>query len=417
MRHFCTFIAVMVVWLPCCGLTQMSTRMLGTAGGLSANVPGFDAVYGNPALTGWPYRGAGEVQIRLVDGRLGVRNNSWSWNDFDKYSAEDLTAAGRREMLDKIPHTGWEVTSSATANVLGMRFNNLAIFADGSLLADFKIDKRTLELLFLEDQELGEFTLLEKSSEVMTEGRFGLAYGTRLTRIGDNDVFVGVSLSKLFGALYVKTLPANVWLSAFTDAAYSDSATFTLETAEGGSGWRLDAGVAIGFAERWTFSLAAENFIHKITWNEKTYRRTWTIKADNLFFDNLGDIGVTDDMDSSSTRVPIPSFTTTVPMNLKVGIGYNGEESSIAVMATMGTKDRFYVSTKPSLAVGVEWRFFPLIPLRAGYILGGGSEPRIGLGTGLWLGFLHFDFGILAEDPLNYKSGKGVSLGAAIELL
>src|SRR4030042_351703 len=60
-------------------------------------------------------------------------------------------------------------------------------------------------------------------------------------------------------------------------------------TAEGGSGWGLDLGVAWEQSAQSVFSLKLENLIHTISWNRNVEVTHYTLQFEDLTIDNFDD--------------------------------------------------------------------------------------------------------------------------------
>jgi|GEM_PF-4243242 len=396
---------------------QQSARELGSAGSLNVISQGVDAIYGNPALLGLPHRGA-QVQIRFINAFAAVRNNAWDWNDYDTYYDKDLTGNDRTAVLDKVPQSGLEVNSLATLHTLGIRIKSLGLLAGAFEMSDLLIDKKALELLLLGNPDgLTEVRLLQKNSEAMAGWRVGIVYGRYVGEIGGKPIYAGINLSKLFGLYYGISFPAELRLTQPGDSLWGYGSAMG-KTAEGGDGWSSDGGIAIELSDKWTASFTVENIIHTIRWKKETVLHRATFELEGLHIDRFDEIDDAFDEGADGTELPeepAARFNSGLPVNLRTGIGCIGRKNRFAVMATLGFKDRLCVSTKPGLALGGETRYIPLLPLRAGCSVGGGSGFQVAAGFGIWLPIFRLDLGIMMDNPFNYKSRKGVSIGLSID--
>ncbi|RME22918.1 MAG: hypothetical protein D6800_10515 [Candidatus Zixiibacteriota bacterium] len=112
----------------------------------------------------------------------------------------------------------------------------------------------------------------------------------------------------------------------------------------------------------------------------------------------------------------IPSFSTSLPRILTVGIANVTGKFLWAVDWEQGLQRKFEASTKPRLSFGGEYRFIPMLPVRAGYSVGGDRNAVLSLGSGFDLGAFYLDYAFVTGSSLSGSSSKGLNLALSTGL-
>lgn len=197
-----------------------------------------------------------------------------------------------------------------------------------------------------------------------------------------------------------------------TDAFGDKSTDFE---ADGFPAWGLgfNVGVAGTWEEDLDFSAALHNIpLRKITWNTAE-RRTFHIRNDEVFNaktftdapDGMSTIDYLDSLlapagESVHTREKLGSISAAAPSYLRAGIAkqFYAQRITWTLDVEQGFNTTAVTSTTPRVSSGIEYRPFGRIwPLRAGMSVGGRPGHFATLGTGLHLGFLRFDVGLVKQ--------------------
>jgi hypothetical protein len=95
---------------------------------------------------------------------------------------------------------------------------------------------------------------------------------------------------------------------------------------------------------------------------------------------------------------------------MNVGFAKHGGKFLWALDWTQGFSSAPGTSTKPQMAVGVEYRLLNFMPLRTGFTAGGGRNTSFSFGSGVkFLGF-YMDMAVLTGSSLSVYSAKGMNL-------
>jgi hypothetical protein len=88
----------------------------------------------------------------------------------------------------------------------------------------------------------------------------------------------------------------------------------------------------------------------------------------------------------------------------------------LAVDWVQGLESGAGVTTKPSLSMGAEWSGLRVLPLRAGYTVGGGDNAAFSFGSGLrFLGF-YLDAAVFTGTSMTLYSAKGANFAISTGL-
>ena len=96
------------------------------------------------------------------------------------------------------------------------------------------------------------------------------------------------------------------------------------------------------------------------------------------------------------------SFTTSLPTVLRLGVSAQAQKFPflkflpgklvLAVEYAQGLNESLGNTTKPRFSLGMEYRIIPLLPIRSGFLFGGGDKLRWAFGFGLDMRYFSLDF-------------------------
>ncbi|MDM7925123.1 MAG: DUF5723 family protein [bacterium] len=392
---------------------QLTPRALGMGLAYTAAARGVHAADWNPAnlgLTGNP-----PISVSIFSVSAGVGNNSFSIDTYNEFAADPHWDADEvAELLGCVPDDGLAVDALAEARVLSFSAGRFAFSVTALGGASARIDRTVLEIP-LEGTRVGEiysFDDMAATSLALGSGR--LSYGAPV-RVSFADTFaVGGSIhldaGGGFGRLDTSRLDLEIGTFGFNiDGRYAALA------APLGRGWGADIGVAARTRSGWTISAGLMNLVGSMKWKKDAKRYSGFVRGDSV---GVLDFGDEDDEENgvkavqdSSWEGDAKAFSRKAPVELHAGVLYEEGPVSVAADYVQGFGDLGWVTTRPRVAVGTEWRRIRWLPLRIGVAIGG----RIGFGTsfgfGLRAGSLSVDVGVMNRGFILPSSSKGVFLG------
>ncbi len=127
-------------------------------------------------------------------------------------------------------------------------------------------------------------------------------------------------------------------------------ADFLARTAQGGSGYGVDLGLAARHPNGWRFSVTLDNVVSRISWSQKVELHRETVRADTI---RLSDTNKDEDdlVESDSETTSGASFTEGLPSELNLAADRAWGPLLLAANLSQGFSDRFGTSTSPRLLV------------------------------------------------------------------
>jgi hypothetical protein len=171
-------------------------------------------------------------------------------------------------------------------------------------------------------------------------------------------------------------------------------------------------GAALKLGDDYTVGVAVQNFAGSISWSRETEEHGYLFSFDTMTVDNMEDDYVVSDDYSEE----IPSFTTSLPRVMTVGLANTTGRLLWAVDWVQGFETAAGSSARPRLAAGVEYRLIGLLPVRLGYGTGGLRGSGFAGGFGLALSPVILDFGFQTGSSLSASSAKGLNLAVSLGL-
>ncbi len=361
----------------------------------------------NPANLGLAeYKDPG---LLLVGAGVQVDNNSFSLNDYNTYTGALLSQEDKDEILGKVPVEGLKLTVDGESSAMSFSFGNFAFTITGTGAGEVNLGKDALELFFNGVAVYDTFNLDDMYGEAISYGSANISYGKSIYKSGTRELAVGATMKYIYGFSYSAVTEVSGGVSMAMDGYYGDG-TMIARTALGGSGFGLDVGAAYKLNDRYTVGLTFENLMGVINWNKNTEEHGYHFEFDTLTIDNMEDDSIVVDEDWSEE---IAGFKTNLPVVLKAGIASTKGKLNWAVDYIQGFKTGAGVSTKSKIAIGAEYRLIGLLPLRAGYSVGGGHGPAVSGGLGLDFSLLYIDLAVSNHSFMSFNNAKGLHFAVA----
>ncbi len=404
------FLLAGIAW----GSGDSNPRAVGMGGAYTAMARDLEAPYWNPANLGLSDGKA--FTINLFNVGAGIKNNSFSLSDYNKYNGQFLDDAGKEEFLGHIPADGLSLDLKAEVSALNFSAGNFALTSRGYAVSSLNLDRDPFELLFYGNAIMDNISFSDTRGESYGIADMGLSYGHPLMVWKGGEFAVGASLHYLRGLGYEKVTNAEGGV-ATTDSGFVGSGNMAIRTALGGSGYSADLGLAVRFEENWYFSAAWQNFYSKLNWSNETEEIQFTFNMEPITIQGLSDSTVSDSLvTSSDTTIAIPSFSSDLPAVIKLGLVKNFRKLTCSLDWEQATKDRPGFGLNPRVSAGLEYRPAGFFPLRVGMGTGGKQGSIYSFGFGLHLGAYHFDIGMAnTGSPLpSHTKGAKFAIGMGL---
>ncbi len=379
-----------------------SARSLALGGAMTALASGVDAAKFNPAILALNERAP--LQLELISLGFNVSNNSWTLDDYNKYSGAVLSASDKSDILSKIPREGLNLKADAEAAALSAALGKFAFSVSGAGSADANLNREIIELLLNGNTFTDSIIATGSYSDAIAYAKVGLSYGHLVYEAGSRQLAVGGTLKYIRGLGFEEIVELK-GLAATMATGFQGNGEIIARTAAGGTGYALDLAGALQFNRDYTVGARLENVLGSINWNKNAREHGYIFNFDTLTVSNAGDVVV----DSEYTK-NLPSFSTRLPAVLNLGVANTSGKLLWAVNWEQGFKRTAESSTKPRLAVGLEWLKLGAVPLRAGFSFGGGRGESFSLGSGIDVKPFYLDFAGVTGTGLSIYSAKGLKL-------
>jgi len=387
-------------------------RSLGMARAYTALARGVDAPLWNPANLKLPTSKKFSLQLFSLGLRFG--NSSFSKHSYDIYNGKYLTSSDFQDILDAIPDDGFRLfLDTEICPPFGFAYGPVALTFSGVVASDVRLCKDYFDLPDGWEEnhryDLGNNNHAEAWG--YSTATISWAHVVKLPKI--QKIILGANFHYILGLGYGKVLRS--W-GTFYSGEYADFTEGGIKArmAQGGTGFAMDFGVAREY-HNWTFSLAFSNLISHITWKRKPQEFEAYFYSTEVL--TVYSIAENDSIiESDESTKDISSFSTKLPVELRLGAATTWKEILISLDYHQGFRERPGVTTRPYLAVGSEFSYIGFLPLRLGLGFGGDHKILSALGFGLKLGFFHFDYGINFNGALWPTHAKALSMAVSSSL-
>ncbi|MCX6827327.1 MAG: DUF5723 family protein [candidate division Zixibacteria bacterium] len=364
----------------------------------------------NPANIGLiGYRQTG---IDLASIGAEISNNSFSLNDYNRYTGVLLNNEDKAAILDKVPLEGLKISANIEASVLSFSTGSFVLSFAGHVATEINLGKDPLRLFLIGNKFGDTFSLGGMYSEAIAYASAGLSYGTSLYKSGTRQLAIGATVKYIRGFGYEKVTELRGGVNTDADGFNGDG-LMLIRTAMGGNGYAVDIGLALRASDSYTAGITLKNIISNIAWNHDTKEYCYQFHFDSLTIDDFDD--ETNDVSDSHTD-NIFGFNSQLPTIMRVGLAKTSGILIWAVDWEQGFRLAAGVSSKPRLSAGVEYRLIRFFPLRAGYSIGGGREPAISGGIGLDFSLFYLDAAISGNNNFNFGAPTGVHFAVSTGL-
>ncbi len=379
----------------------------GVAGAYTLRARGVEAASWNPANLGW--NGAFDFQIVAVQIQAG--NNSFSLADYNKWNGTSWSDQDKEQILSRIPGADFEGRFALAADAPGLAMKGWALTIESEAFGDARIPREFAQLLLDGDVPGQSFRLNHAGGGGMAWSEARLSHGRRIATVAGVPIVAGLSLKYLQGWGYAGITNAS---GGFTTGAdeIQGAADLTARTAQGGTGYGADVGVAGRLPSGWDLSLGVRDLGSSIRWNRKTEIHHDTATADSITLNNVQNNG-TDLVAQSSSIEPGPGFKTALPSTATLAAGRSWLGAYVEADLTQPLNDVFGLGTKPTVALGASRRILGFLEPRLGWSAGGPDGTVYAGGLGLRLLSLELDLAVSSTGGLTSPKGIGGAFGLA----
>lgn len=436
--------AVLIIWLTLSpwlwGQQLIDARATGMAFSNGAVTTGLGQLGLNPATLAMetPYR----FELNLFSGAVGLHNNSFTKSQYDDYltTGRFLTEQDIEDILNSIPDSGVRVDFFGGASALSVYVPNFSLAVSGAGSGFSRVPKTLFELALRGNREPGkvyDFGDTEGSGWAGIAIRMSGAYPFPTSEDGMlTFASAGITLKYLKGLAYGEITESS---GQIQDSNVSNNNPYvhisgSLETvsATGGTGLGVDLGALFTLRKDVTVGITLINALGSITWNEEVEKNVFRIRGDSLEIAHiLEDLveGTYDELPffgsdpnsrirETDTTFSIDEFKTGLPRVLDVALAYRGvRDLVITAEYEQGFSTNLGGTRKARLALGLEYRGVPVLPLRAGISFGGKPGTSLGLGAGLDVKVWTLDVAFLNHGGIfPGSSSRGLTLALTTRL-
>ena len=372
----------------------LSPAGLGMGGAYTAVARDVDAALVNPANLALDGNHACAVKLVGMTAQAGYAGLNLT--DLRHFVDSDLNDEQKAALVASLK--GDEVAVDADGNLesIGVSMHGFAITTGTLALVDARAPRDLVELL-LDENELGRtynFAGTGGSSAILSTIT---GSGARKLKVGSlAELSVGAAFHYYKGWQYneVESASGSVTLD-ITDL--DTSGEIVTRSAQDGTGFGIDLGVAGRRGEHLAFGVVLQNLGGKVRWHNAE-RSTLNFNADSLTVQQI--LNGEDVVEALEDTEPTPDFDTTLPASARLGVAVKGGPLLIATdLVADLVGEKFSAPTRVHLGSEVTvWKKFPL---RGGMAFGPSSKPRFSLGFGAKLGILRIDVAGVSEGSLH----------------
>lgn len=393
----------------------------GTAFSNAADTYGLQNVGLNPA--GLARKSSFNFEINLISGYLMARNNSFTKSQYDKYltTGDLLTGQDKEDILASIDNDNIRADLLGRLNTLAFATRYFSISVIGKIDAALRIPSDVLDLTLNGNNGDGRAYRLADSKGVNWAGAGVLVSGAvplidRQQGDGIRFLALGATVKYISGGAYRELVRADAEMIDFGPESPGVQLVgeFDVLASDGGRGLGLDLGFLMDVGDRFSAGIAVLNPISSITWDKNNERRIWAIDQDSLSFPGLVNDSLFADTD---TTFATDDFSTKLPLIVDLAFAYRPTEKFVVTAEyEQGLNSDMGGTRRSRVAMGMEYRAIPVLPLRTGVTIGGRSGIALALGAGINLKYWYLDFAYMNHGQLVPNDFKGVTLALTSRL-
>jgi hypothetical protein len=390
-------------------LAQGQVRAMGMSGAYTGAARGLDAVDWNPANLA--LNGERGPSVGLASMSFDLNNNAFSLAAYNEYTGATLTTEDKEKILRDIPNEGFMLNADVNASVLGFCSGPFALTFQGLAGGSGVMDKDFFELVLMGNEIGQSFNFDNTDGDAYAVGAATLSYARPLVTRHAYRLSAGVNARYLYGLYDFTIEDASGGLVAEMDGVQGE-ATAAMLMSQGGSGYAIDAGLALQLPRGWTLGLAVRNLTSHLNWDKKVERHVWSAVGEGI-------TATTDDFESqitqSDTTYAAPAYVRSLPTVVRFGASNRFGPLLLGVDISRGLESRAGVSDNTALDLGVEWQLTSWLQPRIG--LGfGGEVRRAAAGLGIGIGPVQWNLAVANRGQIIPGDTKGLAVASGLGL-
>lgn len=390
---------------------QSSARSVAMGGAFTSLATGVEAFRYNPANLGLQeYQKSG---IEIVGVGANISNNSFSLDDYNKYSGAFITSEDKEYILGRVPDEGLSVSAEVEASAIAFSTGPFAFFTTGVGQAEINLNKDLINLVMNGNTYGDTIEVTGSFSDAIGYVAGGISYGLPLYTFGSKQLAIGITAKYIRGIRIEQVIELEGLIATY-ETGFAGEGHMTARTATDGTGYSVDFGAALQINNSYTVGARISNFMSSITWSKNTEEHGYVFSFDTMTAENMSDDYITSD----DYSIDIPSFKTSLPAVMNVGIANTAGSLLWAVDWEQGFRRAAGSSKKPRISMGVEWTgLIKLLPLRTGFATGGNKSTSLSFGTGIHINPFYLDVAAVSGSSLSPYSSKGLNLAMTAGIL
>ncbi|MEO0093599.1 MAG: DUF5723 family protein [candidate division WOR-3 bacterium] len=333
---------------------------------------------------------------RVIGFSAGLFNNSFTVQQYNRYSGTYLDNQAKVDILNSIPHQGFFFHGGANLEGLEIFLSRFSISILGCGFIGLEIPKDIFDLALFGNQLNRYYSAAGFKNRTLAYWSGAIAYNSQ---IPSTNLAVGVRARYLAGIYYFETFETQGYL--FTTPAFLVSeGEANYRRALGGNGFGCDLMLSYDFSPKLRTTLAFLNLNSGIKWTNNPQQGLYYFALDSLNWQRLrqGDFFY-----SNRTVTETVPFHTRLPFYLLLAADYQLGRSLIgSVLINQSFNESPLMRRAPIFATAIEFHGLAgnsfRIPIAIGISLGGkekfGFSYRLGWVVKKFSGSLAFkDFG------------------------
>jgi len=390
---------------------QSSARSVAMGGAFTSLATGVEAFRYNPANLGLQeYQKSG---MEILGMGANISNNSFSLDDYNKYSGAFITSDDKEYILGRVPDEGLSVSADIEATAIAFSTGPFAFFTTGVGQAEINLNKDLINLVMNGNTYGDTIEVTGSFSDAIGYVAGGISYGLPLYTFGSKQLAVGIT-AKYIRGMGIEQVTELEGLTATYETGFAGEGHMTARTATDGTGYSVDFGAALQINNSYTVGARISNFMSSITWSKNTEEHGYVFSFDTMTAENMTDDYIT----SEDYSIDIPSFKTSLPAVLNVGVANTSGSLLWAVDWEQGFRRAAGSSKKPRISMGLEWTgLLKVFPLRTGFASGGNKTTSFSFGTGIHINPIYLDVAAVSGSSISPYSSKGLNLAMTAGIL
>ncbi|MBM4398799.1 MAG: hypothetical protein FJ041_00505 [Candidatus Cloacimonetes bacterium] len=414
MNKFVILILVLVLVYIRLGSIQ-TANSLPFAGSYLLRAKGSEALYWNPATLNSNFQ---DLILPACNQTFHIANSAFDLDTYNFISGRYLNENDKRKIMNNI---GNSLVIDANANVIliGKTFGNIA-FASGAYgMGRTKISKEYIRLLLYGNEET-DYVFRKKDNQLsaLSYQDFTAGFGNlEISRYLNNekipDIYMGMSFSALAGYIVAET--EYYYGSFHSDIdGMSFQQDIHAKTGKGGIGFKSLIGLRSQPIENLDVGLSIDNLLGRIRWVGDKERYYYSVSADSVYAADISEDLFVQEKSSESIR----SFTTKIPLELRLGAMYTYKNANVSIDWVQGLANSQLTSSIGTTSIGAEYIINKRFPVKTGIKLGNAEFPySISYGIGYFGKFIELGIGIQTfESVLPGYYSKGISFASSFTL-